>query len=82
MRKHDPAAPDAPAPPPDERLHELLALAKAGNMRAIHRFAEELGAEAPESAAFAERVKSLASAYQSRAILDLVSRHIDARKAA
>jgi signal transduction histidine kinase len=69
-------------PPPGEQLDALLALAQAGNMRAIRAFADDLAARHPENAGFAERLKSLASGYQSRAILELVSRCAEQKEAA
>jgi chemotaxis protein histidine kinase CheA len=61
--------------PPADRLEPLLALARAGNMRAIRNFAEALVASDPAYAPFAERLQILAAAYQSPAILDLVAAH-------
>ena len=66
---------EAMVPPPPDQLRALLKLAMAGNMRAIRSFAEELDAAGPEYGAFAERLKTLAVAYQSPAILELVSRY-------
>lgn len=68
-------------PPPQEQLEQLLDLARAGNMRAIRQFADGLAADR-RYRPYAERVKALAAAYQSPAILDLVSQHLTARQAA
>lgn len=77
------AAPEPAMVPPDAtQLEVLLQLARAGNMRAIRKFADELGAADPRHGAFAERLKSLAAGYQSPAILDLVSHHLNTRQAA
>jgi hypothetical protein len=77
------AAPAAEfVPPPAEQLQVLLKLARTGNMRAIRSFAEALGEENPDYRPFAERLKTLAAAYQSPAILDLVSSHTENREAA
>jgi signal transduction histidine kinase/DNA-binding response OmpR family regulator len=68
--------------PPLEQLQELNQLAKRGNMRAIREFLNDLATANPEYGPYAEQVKGLAAAYQSPAILDLVSQHINAREAA
>jgi signal transduction histidine kinase len=80
-------APDFPAepemvPPPPAQLARLMKLAMAGNMRSIRLFADELADAGVEYAPFAERLKALASAYQSPAILEFVSRHTNAPEVA
>ncbi|WP_158266228.1 ATP-binding protein [Allosphingosinicella deserti] len=69
-------------PPPSAQLETLMQLALAGNMRAIRKFADDLAVADPHCGAFAERLKTLAAGYQSPAILDLVSYHLNARQAA
>ncbi|QAY75911.1 ATP-binding protein [Sphingosinicella sp. BN140058] len=76
------AAEQAMVPPEATQLEVLLQLARAGNMRAIRKFADELGESDPRHRAFADRLRSLAAAYQSPAILDLVSHHLNTRQAA
>jgi signal transduction histidine kinase len=76
------AAAQSLAPLPAEQLDTLLTLARAGNMRAIRAYAEALSARDPAHAPFAERLTALAGAYQSRAILELVSSCADKKEAA
>ena len=78
----DKPAQPAMVPPPSDQLERLLVLARAGNMRAIRNFAERLASDNPEYGIFAERLSALAAGYQSRAILDLVSRCSEQREAA
>jgi signal transduction histidine kinase len=73
---------EAMVPPPPDRLQVLLKLALAGNMRAIRAFADEIAAASPVYRPFADHLKALAAAYQSPAILDLVSRYTDPREVA
>jgi signal transduction histidine kinase len=68
--------------PPPELLARLLELAMAGNMRSIRLFADELADSGPQYIPFADRLRALAFAYQSPAILDLVSRCSDTLKVA
>lgn len=68
--------------PPIEQLQQLMQLAKAGNMRAIRDFVDELATADPEYRPYADQMKGLAAGYQSLLILDLVSQHLSARKAA
>jgi CheY-like chemotaxis protein len=68
--------------PPVEQLEALMQLALAGNMRAIRNFADQLVGADPQYTAFAERLNGLAAGYQSPAILDLVSHHLNTRQAA
>ncbi len=65
-----------------EQLHELKQLAKRGNMRAIREFLNRLAAANPEYGPYADQMKRLAAGFQSPAILQLVSHHINAREAA
>ena len=53
-------------------MDRLLDLARSGNMRALRIEAEQLLAGAPELHPFGEHLLTLANAYQSRAILDLI----------
>ena len=76
------AAEEAMVPPPPDQLRALLKLAMAGNMRAIRSFAEDMEAAGPEYRAFAKRLDSLAGAYQSPAILELVSRYTNSEEVA
>lgn len=68
--------------PPLAQLEKLHELAKRGNMRAIREFVNDLAQASPEYSPYAEQVTGLAAAYRSPAILDLVSQHINKRKAA
>ena len=68
--------------PPLEQLRQLNQLAKAGNMRAIRAFLNDLTDSNPEYGPYADQMKRLTEAYQSPAILTLVSQHINAREAA
>ncbi|SFU45257.1 ATP-binding protein [Pseudoduganella namucuonensis] len=68
-------APLLPPPPADiERLH---ALAMAGNMRSIRDYAAELGERDPRYRPFADKLRLLAEGYQSRALLELASHHLE-----
>ena len=62
------------APPPEE-VEQLYRLARIGNMRSIRQRAEELAAQDPRYALFAERIELLASRFQSRAIVELIARY-------
>jgi signal transduction histidine kinase len=73
---------EALVPPPADQLQVLHKLALAGNMRAIRAFAEKMAAETPQYGPFARRLKALAAAYQSPAILDLVSRYTNTQEVA
>ena len=69
--------PTAPAPllaPPVEEMDVLYRLAKVGNMRDIRDRAVRLVALGEQYRPFADKLCRLADGYQSRAILDLVSR--------
>ena len=54
------------------QLDHLLFLARAGNLRAIRKAVPEIIAAGPEYRGFAERLDSLATAYQSPAVLRLI----------
>jgi len=62
------------APPPDE-VETLYKLARIGNMRSIRQRADELAARDARYRSFAQRLSLLASRFQSRAILELISRY-------
>jgi len=70
------AAPEWVWPPP-QRVEELHRLALMGDMRAIGRWAEELGAEDPRYRQLADRLIELASSFQSRAVLRLIEQHME-----
>jgi len=71
-----PAQPAAfPAIPPSECMDRLLDLARRGNMRGIRAEAEQLLAGDTPLHPFGEHLLTLARAYQSRAILDLIERY-------
>jgi len=64
------------APPPDE-MEALHRYALEGNMRELRRQAERIGALDERYRPFAERLDRLAREYQSKAILDLVRKHLE-----
>jgi signal transduction histidine kinase len=65
--------------PQGEPMVRLLALARAGNMRAIRNEVPAIMAMGPQYRTFAERLDSLAAAYQSPAVLRLVEDHAPQR---
>jgi PAS domain S-box-containing protein len=73
----EPAVPaddaEAPAPPPD-LVAELRDLARMGNMRLIAAWADRVMALDPRYLPFATRIKTLATAYESKTILNLAER--------
>ena len=68
--------------PDGEQLAHLLALAKAGNMRAIRREIPAIIAAGAQYQPFAARLDALAAAYQSPAVLRLIEHYSPERKAA
>ncbi|MES2258844.1 MAG: ATP-binding protein [Pseudomonadota bacterium] len=77
-----PAAPPPPADapllvPPADDIERLHALAMAGNMRNIRRYATELAERDTRYRPFADRLHLLADGYQSRAILELARHHLE-----
>lgn len=64
------------------QLDHLLFLARAGNLRAIRKAVPEIIAAGPEYRGFAERLDSLAAAYQSPAVLRLIEDAAKERDAA
>lgn len=79
-----PAAPeDADLPtPPEAVLARLLDHARAGNMRAIRREAEAIAAHDETYTPFAERLSTLAAAYQSPKVLRLIEQKMRRSRAA
>ena len=68
--------------PPKDQIGILLDLALAGNMRAIKVQADHLLTLDPKYRPFAEKLRRLAQAYQSSAILGLIEQHSDQRSVA
>jgi signal transduction histidine kinase/DNA-binding response OmpR family regulator len=64
------------APPPEE-MQILHRLALEGNMRELRRQAEHITALDERYRPFAERLEKLAKEYQSKAIMDLVKKHLE-----
>jgi signal transduction histidine kinase len=64
--------------PGGEPMLRLLALARAGNMRAVRNEVPDILALGPQYRRFAERLDGLAAAYQSPAVLRLVEQHAQA----
>jgi hypothetical protein len=62
---------------PADAMSELHQLARDGNMRGIVQWAERMAAGDPPCAAFAARLRQLARAYQSKAILHLVEQYVE-----
>jgi CheY-like chemotaxis protein len=79
------AAPAAELPltaPPRDELAMLLKHALAGNMRAIRAEADRIAGLDTSYEPFAQKIKALANAYQSPAILRLIEDHGGPRSAA
>ncbi len=74
------AQPDAA--PQGEQMERLLALARAGNLRAIRKEIPAIIAAGPQYQGFAERLDALAAAYQSPAVLRLIEQYAQERNAA
>jgi len=64
-------------PPPLEELEVLHRLARAGNMRDIRERAAHLTVLDPRYRPFADKLRRLAEAFQSKAILSFVEQHIE-----
>jgi signal transduction histidine kinase/DNA-binding response OmpR family regulator len=62
------------APPPEE-IEELYRLARIGNMRSIRQSAEALAARDPRYASFSRLLSTLASRFESQAIMELIARY-------
>jgi signal transduction histidine kinase/DNA-binding NarL/FixJ family response regulator len=76
-----PADPSAamPGAVPLDAMHDLHKLARDGNMTGIMQWAERIVEVDRSNEAFAARLHQLARAYQTKAILQLVERCLDAR---
>jgi CheY-like chemotaxis protein len=68
--------------PPEDRIEALFRLALAGNMRAIATEAEAILSLGEQYRPFVEKLKTLASGYQSPALLKLIEVHRASKKAA
>jgi len=66
---------------PVGEMDELHRLARLGNMRDIVLWADRVAALDADYEPFATQLRGLAKGYQSKAILLLVERHLDARPA-
>jgi CheY-like chemotaxis protein len=64
-------------PPPPQELELLHRLAEEGDMRQIIRWAERVAELDARYVPFTDQVRTLASQYQSRAVLSLVEQHLD-----
>jgi PAS domain S-box-containing protein len=71
------AAPDELplVPPPGDDLNALHRLAKVGHMPSIREHANRLGEQDERFRPFAERLRSLADRFESRAIVELIERY-------
>jgi signal transduction histidine kinase/CheY-like chemotaxis protein len=65
--------------PPPADMRQLHLLARMGDMRGVRDWAERVAAEDLGYAAFAAILHALARAYQSKALLAFVVRHLDAQ---
>ena len=66
--------PDAPlVAPPREEIETLYRLARLGNMRSIRDRADHVGALHADYRPFADRLRTLADRFQSRAIVELIA---------
>jgi signal transduction histidine kinase/DNA-binding response OmpR family regulator len=63
--------------PPQQEMQILHRLALEGNMRALRRQAEHIAALDERYRSFAERLEKLAKEYQSKAVMDLVKKHLE-----
>ncbi|MDN7179257.1 ATP-binding protein [Caballeronia sp. SEWSISQ10-4 2] len=80
MQAVHPAQPDVLAVPAGE-MGELHRLARLGNMRDIVLWADRVASLDADYEPFTAQLRGLAKGYQSKAILLLVERHLDARPA-
>jgi len=62
-------------PPSGEDLNALHRLAKVGHMRSIREYAKRLGEQDERYRPFAERLRSMAERFESRAIVELIERY-------
>ncbi len=67
--------------PPREEMELLYGLVRQGSMREIMGFADRIADVDERYRPFAARLRRLAEAYQSKALLALVEQHLDARPA-
>ena len=74
-QQSDPSSLEKMIAPPQEEIDALLKLARAGNMRAIRGHADHIAKLDEQYRPFAEKLQTLARAYQSTAILRLVEQH-------
>ncbi|WP_317204189.1 ATP-binding protein [Janthinobacterium sp.] len=65
--------------PPESEIEVLCQLAREGNMRDIRRRADHIEALDVKYKGFADRLRQLAKTYQSKAILDMVNAHAEAK---
>ncbi len=63
--------------PPWEEMEALHQLARLGNMQRINQHADHLASLDARYGPFAEKLRSLAKGYQSKAILELVKQYLD-----
>ncbi|WP_233217150.1 ATP-binding protein [Trinickia dabaoshanensis] len=63
--------------PPEARMRELYLLARMGDMRGVRDWADKVAQEDQDCAAFASTLHALARAYQSKALLAFVERHLE-----
>jgi len=82
-RAHSPQSslPDVPAAAPAPQMDELYRLARVGNMRDIIAWADRMSLIDPQYEPFTTHLRGLAKGYQSKAILLLVERYLEARPA-
>jgi signal transduction histidine kinase/CheY-like chemotaxis protein len=85
-RAHSPhspqsSSPEVPATVPAQQMDELHRLARIGNMRDIIAWADQMSLIDPQYEPFTTYLRELAKGYQSKAILLLVERYIEARPA-
>jgi CheY-like chemotaxis protein len=63
--------------PPDAELLRLYEVAKAGTMRMVREAADDLAAGSTKFGAFAARLRELADAYDSKALVAFVGSHVE-----
>ena len=83
-KAHAPQSSSLPAVPtavPAPQMDELYRLARVGNMRDIIAWADRMSLIDPQYEPFTAHLRGLAKGYQSKAILLLVERYIEARPA-
>ncbi|WGS21757.1 MULTISPECIES: response regulator [unclassified Bradyrhizobium] len=66
--------------PPDAELQRLYEVAKTGNMRVIRELADDLAADNATFGAFAARLRELADAYDSKALVAFVESHLEGKR--